>query len=342
MVNSLRAVLGRAARSYVVIVALGLVIGLTLAPVAWQAADSDGTVAVVPLAGTIDGNTAAAVGATLERAREDPDVKAVVIVSNSGGGGASASEELYLQTKRTAAQMPVVASIDASAASGAYYTIAPADTIFAKPASIVGSVGVLTNAPTSIEPNDIIATTGPNKLSGGDDREFYYLLESLGEAFYNAVETSRGDALELSRTELSQARIYSGTQAVSNGLADEIGGRQAAVEAAAERAGLDDYEVERLRPRGSSVFLSRNNFIAADVEDKEMIEPEAFVGEDPSGPTFLMLPASYLGEIERADAAGSDELAAAGRSSTAGGTEPVPARAVRPTGHPAGVGGVIA
>jgi protease-4 len=294
MASRIRAVLSRIARSYVLIVVIGLVVGLSLAPVAWNATATDGTVAVVPLSGTIDGGSAAGVSSMLQQARNDPDVAAVVLLVNSGGGGAAASEELYLQAKRTAAEMPLIASVDAGAASGAYYTIAPSDHIYAKPASTVGSVGVLATAPQEVEPTTIIATTGPNKLTGGDDREFNYIVESLGTAFVGAVFEQRGDRLELSRTELEQARIYSGAQAVENGLVDSIGGRQAAVERAAEEADLDSYDVRVMRPDGTVRFLSRANYIASTAPEKEMISPSYLYGEEPSGPVFLMVPAAYL------------------------------------------------
>jgi protease-4 len=289
-----RALLTRIARSYVLFVVIGVVVGLALAPVAWNATASEGTVAVVPVAGTIDGGTAAGVSSMLQQARSDPDVEAVVLLVNSGGGGAAASEELYLQTKRTAEEMPVITSVDASAASGAYYTIAPSDHIYAKPASTVGSVGVLAATPQALEPTTVVSTTGPNKLTGGDEREFNYILESLGNAFVGAGSEQRGDRLELSRTELEQARIYSGTQAVRNGMVDSIGGRQAAVEHAADEAGLDRYDVRVMRPDGTARFLSRSNYIASTAPDKEMVSAEYLYGEDPSGPVFLMVPATYV------------------------------------------------
>jgi len=294
MASRIRGLLARIARSYVLFVVIGVVVGLALAPVAWDATSSDGTVAVVPVAGTIDGGSAAGVSSMLQQARSDPDVEAVVLLVNSGGGGAAASEEMYLQTKRTAAEMPVITSVDAAAASGAYYTIAPSDHIYAKPASTVGSVGVLATTPQALEPTDIVSATGPNKLTGGDDREFNYILESLGNAFIGAVFEQRGEQLELSRSELEQARIYSGTQAVQNGLVDSIGGRQAAVEHAADEAGLDDYDVRVMRPDGTARFLSRSNYIASTAPDKEMVSAEYLYGEDPSGPVFLMVPATYL------------------------------------------------
>lgn len=299
--SQIRTVLGSAARSYVLFVVLGLIVGLTLAPVAWQTAESDGTVAVVPVAGAINGEVANEYGAMLRKARQSSDIKAVVLIANSGGGAASASETMYLHTKRTADEMPVVASVDAGAASGAYYAIAPSDRIFTKPSSIVGSVGVLAPAPTDVEPNDIVATTGPNKLTGGDEREFYSIVESLGEAFYNAVEQSRGDALEISRSELAQARLYAGGQAVRTGLADEIGGRQAAIADAAERAGLDDYDVRVLTPSGATRFVSRANYLGADVPNKEMVGPSYLVDDNSSAPVFLMVPGSYLDSPDTAE-----------------------------------------
>ncbi|MFB6156372.1 MAG: S49 family peptidase [Haloferacaceae archaeon] len=335
MSNTIRTVLGRAARSYVLFVALGLVIGLTLAPVAWQATDSDGTVAVVPVAGAIDGPTADAYQSMMRQARQDSDVKAVVLVANSGGGSASASEEMYLQTKRTAKRMPVVTSIDAAALSGAYYTVAPSDRIYAKPSSLVGSVGVLANAPSDVEPNNIIATTGPNKLTGSDAREFYGILESLGNAFYNAVETSRGDRLKLSRTELAQGRFWAGSQAVQNGMADEIGGQQAAIAYAAEQAGLEDYDVKRLRPDGQARFLSRSNYLASEVPNKTMVGPSYLLGDESETPSFLMVAGSYLDEANESKA-GEGALA---RSGTSGDAALENRSAVRPgAARPAEVG----
>jgi protease-4 len=316
MASRIRALLSRIARSYVLFVVIGVIVGLALAPVAWNATSSEGTVAVVPVAGTIDGGTSAGVSSMLQQARADPDVKAVVLLVNSGGGGAAASEEMYLQTKRTAQEMPLITSVDASAASGAYYTIAPSDHIYAKPASTVGSVGVLATTPTALEPTTIISTTGPNKLTGGDEREFNYILESLGNAFIGAVFEQRGDRLELSRTELEQARIYSGTQAVRNGLVDSIGGRQAAVEHAADEAGLDNYNVRVMRPDGTARFLSRSNYVASTAPNKTMVSAAYLYGEEPSGPVFLMVPAAYV-EPSTNDSAGVPAAAATG---TTGGT----------------------
>jgi len=283
---------------YLLFVALGLVVGLGVAPLALSASPGEepaGTVAVVPVAGQINGPNVAVTSAALERAREDPSVEAVVVVFNSGGGGAASSEELYLQTRRTAADMPVVGSVGATAASGAYYTAAATDYIYAKPASLVGSVGVVASLPQQVEPNEQTATTGPNKLAGADTRDFLYIIDSAQSAFLSAVLEQRSDDLALSRSELAQARLYSGAQAAENGLVDAVGDRRAAVDRAARMAGLEEYRVEVIRPNTTVQFVSRANYAAADVPDKRMVSAGTVLGEG-SSPRMLMMPESYVAD----------------------------------------------
>jgi protease-4 len=282
--------------SYAFFAAVGVILGVVLTPVAWDAVRAPtGTVAVVPLEGGIDGESAADFSAMLRTAREDPEVKAVVIVVNSGGGTAAASEELYLQTRRTAAQKPVVASVDAVAASGAYYTIAPSQYIYAKPSSIVGSIGVIASRPVQVEPNDVVATTGPNKLLGADEREFFYLLDSMRQAFVGAVVEQRGANLTLTPAEISEARIYSGMEGVDNGLVDAIGDRDAALDHAARLANIDHYEVRSLRIENNTVrFVSQATYLASDAPNKELVHGSYFMGERSSTPVFLMMPLDYV------------------------------------------------
>lgn len=307
--------LERAVSSYALYVALGVVVGVVVAPAfaGTVAPDrDDGVVAVIPVQGQIDGTTAAEVSAMLAEARANESIDAVVLSVNSGGGGAAASEEMYFAVKRATegSDVPVMASVDAAAASGAYYTIAPADEIYVKPASTIGSVGVLANLPNSVEPNDVVGASGPNKLSGSDQREFLYILDSLQTAFGNAVIEQRGDALELSRSELLQARIYSGGQAVQNGLADEIGDRESAVRAAAEAAELESYSVRVLRPNNDSVtFVSRSAYLASEASSKRLISADRLFGNGTGGPTFLMVGSVYLGDGDRVVSANAVERA---------------------------------
>jgi protease-4 len=302
MPSRVASALGRIGTSYALFAVVGVVVGLVLAPIAFGvgAPAPDGTVAVIPLDGTIDGNSSSDVVDMLERARSDPDVEAIVLVSNSGGGAATASETLYLEVERTAAEKPFVASVDATAASGAYYAIAPSDYVYAKPSSVVGSVGVLATVPRSLEPNEVVATSGPNKLAGADEREFYAILETNRRAFVGAVFSHRGENLSLSRTELSEARVYSGARAAQLGLVDEVGGRTAAVRKAARMADLSSYRVREMRPAGESRFLSRNNYLASSAppSQKRMVGARYLLGNrsewGTGPPTMLMVPASYV------------------------------------------------
>src|SRR5690606_17661622 len=80
----------------------------------------------------------------LETARRDSSVKAVVIRINSPGGSAAASQELYRAIRRVRADKPVVCSMGDVAASGGYYMAAACDKIYANPATVTGSIGVIT------------------------------------------------------------------------------------------------------------------------------------------------------------------------------------------------------
>jgi protease-4 len=224
---------------------VGLVVGAALVPYAWGAStEPDGTVAVVEMHGTINGDTATAAIEDLREARQNDSVQAVVLDINSGGGLASVSEQLYLAVKRTSEQMPVKVAVTGMAASGAYYMSAPADEIYVTPASTVGSVGVRAVVPPGGAPDNQI-TTGPDKASGATEGEARQRVEALRSAFVDSVVAEREDELNLSASELSYAKVYSGTRGVELGLADQIGGLDAAVDAAAEDAGLDDYRTVR-------------------------------------------------------------------------------------------------
>jgi len=291
MRDALRSIRMRATSSFTLVVLAALVVGLAIAPFATGglSGSSSGTVAVIPIEGTIDGERTATVTQSLETARNDDSIVAVVLVANSGGGGAAASEELYMQVQRTADEMPVVASVDAVAASGAYYAIAPSEEIYVKPASQVGSVGVLATLPPPLEPNEDISTTGPAKLSGGEQRALEHELETLRGSFVNAIFESRGDRLDISEAELSYARTYAGHDAIDRGLADTIGDRQSAVEHAATSAGIDQYDTTVIRGNGAVTFVSQAAYVSADTPQKESISFTTFIGNESSGPVVLLM-----------------------------------------------------
>lgn len=237
----------RTISSVVVIAALiGIVVGAAAAPTAWNAATQpDGRVAVIELHSTITSDTADQVIDNLREARHNASIKAVVLDINSPGGSAAASEQLYLAVNRTAQQMPVVTSVTGMAASGGYYTAVGSDEIFVTPASNVGSVGVRAVVPTQGVPNGEIVT-GPDKGATATVPEVRRQVETLRRAFIGTVEHER-TSLQLNRTELSYAKLYSGARGVDLGLADSVGGIDRAIQTAGAKAGLSDYEVVRMQ-----------------------------------------------------------------------------------------------
>ena len=330
MFERTRSALAWAVDSYVLFVLLGVLLGAAVAPVAVDTATGpDGTVAVVPIQGTIDGELSTEYQAMLAEARAEAD--AVVIVANSGGGSAAASEAMYMQTLRLRESMPVVATVDGVAASGAYFAIAPADEVYVKPSSFVGSVGVIGSLPPDVEPNDVVGTTGPRKVEGFGDREFFATLETSRNAFVGSVVEHRGDRLGLTENEVATARVFGGSVAVENGMADAIGDRRAAIRVAADRAGLDRPSVEVITPADvgggdwTATYALRAAYYAGGADEKRF-EPirTANTPRQGSFPTVLM---AHPGAVAAGDATlvtldsrGAVEVATAGDERSVGGT----------------------
>lgn len=280
-------------KRYGPVVIVAVIVGAAVAPVAWsQSTDrSDGTVAVIQIDETITASSSQDIAAELKRVRQNATIKAVVLAVDSPGGSAAASEELYLAVRKTAAEMPVVAAVEGIGASGAYYAMMPASTIYVKPASLVGSVGVRGSEPFQGDiPGQI--TTGPDKNGGFTADEARAQIETLRKAFVGTVFQHRGDRLSLSRAEVSNAKVYTGASAVNNGVADEIGTTGSAIDEAAALAGLENYDVVRKDPAQFGFFI----FLSADDGEKQVVvqaNPFDYAGVE--APRYLML----YGELEQ-------------------------------------------
>ncbi|SFB82031.1 protease-4 [Halobiforma haloterrestris] len=297
--DAVRNLLGTIARSYVTIVLIALLVGAAVAPVAWGAtSEPDGTVAVIEMDSSITERSAEAVTDDLREARQNESIDAVVLAVDSPGGGVTASESLYLAVERTAQEMPVVTSIQSVGASGGYYMSAPSDEIYVNPSSTVGSIGVRATHIDSSSPDREI-TTGPDK-SGMTREQVKQRAEKMKQTFIGSVVEHRGDELELSETELAYANVYIGVEAVDNGLADEIGDTDVAIGAAAEQAGLNDYEVVELsddRTLGLPILFEGGEDGEPVVVDEPHDHPQTF--GDYGGvetPAFLAVWGSVEGE----------------------------------------------
>lgn len=286
--STVQEILSRAARSYAVMVLLGLVVAMAVGPAVGSLVTPTDTgprdaVAVVPIDGTITTSRAEAVAWDLREVRRRDDVKAVVLQVNSPGGSAAASEQLYVAVSRTAEEVPVVVSVQNAAASGAYYASVPADEILVTPASVVGSVGVRASYPSGGFGQEI--TTGPDKNTGGTAAEARARVESIQRAFVGTVMDHRGDRLAASRQEVANAKVYAGARAVELGFADRVGVLDDAIATAAARADLEDYRVLHTR-LGSGDRLSA---VTEGNPARPVTDTRPFAFDGVETPTYLML-----------------------------------------------------
>ncbi|MCP5098093.1 MAG: signal peptide peptidase SppA [Chloroflexi bacterium] len=185
----------------------------------------------------------------LRTAAADPTVKAIILRIDSPGGtvtSAAQIREVILEIEK-----PIVVSMSSVAASGGYYISAPADYIIARPDSVTGSLGVVLtiyNAADLIEEIgvDIISiTSGPNKAIGSPWEELTdehrAIFEASIDESYNEFVHVIADGRNMSEDDVRQladGRIYSGRQALDNGLVDELGNFQDAVDKAASLGGI--------------------------------------------------------------------------------------------------------
>ena len=229
---------------FLLVIVLPLVLGIYWAPTMVP----EPQVGIIRMYDPIDPFTAAVYKEQLTYARENDEIQALVLVINSPGGTASDSEELFLELLDIREDMPVVASIDFLAASGAYYTAVGADEIYAKTSSLVGSIGVRGSLiiPPFLDPTTI--TTGPYKDAGFTPDSYLRRIETLKFAFLDAVATGRGDRLEASTEFLSRAELFDGIRSQDMGMIDGIASTDDAIKRAAELAGLRDYQTVELFP----------------------------------------------------------------------------------------------
>ncbi|MCA9932759.1 MAG: S49 family peptidase [Anaerolineales bacterium] len=227
-----------------IVVILPLAVGLYAAP----RLVAQPKVGVIRLSYDIFSGTAYEITEQLNYALEHDDIKAVVLIINSPGGSAAYSEELYLAVLNTREKIPVVASIDLLAASGAYYMAAAANEIYAKPTSNVGSVGVIATLPTEVYIEEDLLTTGPYKAFGGTRDGSVRQIERAKFAFLEAVSVGRDERLKISLDDLSRAEIYTGVQAWEYGLVDDLISTEEAISRAADMARVKNYEVVELYP----------------------------------------------------------------------------------------------
>jgi len=192
----------------------------------------------------------------LEEATKNKRVKAIVLRVDSPGGSALTSDIIWNAIEKAKAKKPVVVSMGNVAASGGYYIACNADEVFANPMTITGSIGVFATVPNLKGFTDDIGINAEQVLTHKNALGYSVFeeptasfrsttkagIEYVYETFKDRVAAGR--EMPLDKVEaIAQGRVWSGNQAVDNGLVDQLGDLNKAIAAAAARAEIDEYRI---------------------------------------------------------------------------------------------------
>ncbi|MBQ0129784.1 MAG: signal peptide peptidase SppA, partial [bacterium] len=195
---------------------------------------------------------------TIRKAREDENVKAIVLRVNSPGGSAVASAVIGREVELASNEKPVIVSMGNYAASGGYWISANGDYIFADPTTLTGSIGVFGTFPNLKGLlNDKLGITF-DVVKTNENADFGNFTEPLTEFQYAKLQqmvvktyddftgmVARNRGLRQSYVDsIGQGRVWSGVDAIELGLVDQLGDMEDAIAFAAERAGIaNDYKI---------------------------------------------------------------------------------------------------
>ena len=224
----------------------------------YRAGEGMDKIAIIPVEGLIEADTASFVHDAVETALADEAVKAVVLWVDSGGGFVGPSEQIQHSIKRLKDRgLPVVAAYGSVAASGGYYVSCNTDYIFAQPVCVTGSIGVIAQLMTfedllteklGINPLVVTATSSPDKdtanqvlrsWTDADRNELEHTLDAMHARFRQVVETGRvreGVMTADQFAAVTTGKAYMAEEAVENKLIDEIGYLSDAIDKARDMA----------------------------------------------------------------------------------------------------------
>lgn len=203
----------------------------------------------------------------LDKIRDDDNVKAVVLRINSPGGSGSTSDVIWRMIQETKKEKPLIASMGGVAASGGYYIAMGADSIVAEPNTITGSIGVFATKFSGeqlfneklgltfdeVKTHDHADWLLPTRqFTSSEEKAMQQYIDSFYQTFIQKVADSRNmDVNDVN--EHAQGRVWTGTDAQDVGLVDKLGGLDKALQIAAEKAGIETYNVERY-PKPKTIY----------------------------------------------------------------------------------------
>lgn len=189
----------------------------------------------------------------LKKFADDGSIKAIILHINSPGGGVAASEEIYREVKRVREEKKktVVVSIETVGASGAYYIASASNKIYADNGSIVGSIGVIAQWVNYgdllkwAKLKDVVIKTGEFKDTGNPARDLtpseqaymQSLIDNMFGQFVHAVADGRGLKFDDVKS-IANGKVWTGEQALSMKLIDNVGDFEAAVKDTAKSVGI--------------------------------------------------------------------------------------------------------
>ena len=229
----------------------------------------------------------------IEDFRDRSNIKAVVLRVDSPGGGVGPSQEIYSELKQLAAEKPLIVSMGSVAASGGYYLAVAGERIFANPGTITGSIGVIMSFPNyqelmgKIGIQTEVVKSGKFKDIGSSTREFsaadrVLLQEMIDDVHLQFVEAiSVGRDMPIERLQpFVDGRIFTGRQAQTAGLIDELGTLSDAIKYAAKVAGID-ADSDLVYPEPEKVNLierylqsAANRYLGVNINTKMTIGPQ--------------------------------------------------------------------
>lgn len=199
--------------------------------------------------------------------RDDPSVKAIVMRIDSPGGSVAPVQEIYTELEKI--EKPIVASMAGSAASGGYYIACAADTIFANPGTLTGSIGVIMQFTRMkglydkvglehqvIKSGQFKDTGSPFRtLTEAEQAVLQATVDDVYNQFVDTIAEARSNLLTRAEVvELADGRIFSGRQALDSKLVDQLGNLPDAIKIAGELGGIEGKPKVLRKEKKTSLF----------------------------------------------------------------------------------------
>ena len=227
----------------------------------------------------------------LNQYKKNNHIKAIIIRIDSPGGGVGPSQELHEELMKLREKKIIIASMGSVAASGGYYIACAAHKIFANPGTITGSIGVIIEFANieellgKIGLKSVVIKSGQYKDILSPTRELQKNEKQLVQGVIDNIHGQFVDAVALGRNlprtkiaEIADGRIFSGEQAKSLGLVDELGNLEDAISYAAEKAGIsgepDVIYPDKKRPSILDYLLQESVSKLHEVITREQMSPQ--------------------------------------------------------------------